>query len=85
MSQDYEYCRDKNLCSDGNCPGCKNKKKWCEDPRCTPNCPSCPMIISFEVFSNLFFALITTIIFLGLAILLLFKGKVLLEKIGVKY
>ncbi len=28
-------------CLNGNCEGCKNKSKFCDDPRCFPNCPDC--------------------------------------------
>lgn len=28
-------------CLNGNCPGCKNGEKYCEDPRCYPDCPDC--------------------------------------------
>ena len=28
-------------CLNGNCQGCKNGVKYCNDPRCYPNCPDC--------------------------------------------
>ena len=28
-------------CLDDNCEGCKNGEKFCEDPRCYPDCPNC--------------------------------------------
>ena len=28
-------------CLNGNCEGCKNKVKFCNDPRCYPDCPDC--------------------------------------------
>lgn len=34
------YCLS-STCLNGNCPGCKNGSKFCNDPRCYPNCPDC--------------------------------------------
>lgn len=31
-------CGNPVTCLNGNCIGCKNKKVWCQDPRCAPNC-----------------------------------------------
>jgi len=28
-------------CLNGNCEGCKNGVKFCDDPRCYPSCPDC--------------------------------------------
>lgn len=28
-------------CLNGNCQGCRNGVKFCNDPRCYPNCPDC--------------------------------------------
>ena len=30
-----------STCLNGNCQGCKNGSKYCNDPRCYPNCPDC--------------------------------------------
>ena len=30
-----------STCLNGNCQGCKNGSKFCNDPRCYPNCPDC--------------------------------------------
>lgn len=30
-----------NSCKNGNCEGCRNGSKYCNDPRCYPNCPDC--------------------------------------------
>lgn len=30
-----------STCINGNCIGCKNGSKYCNDPRCYPNCPDC--------------------------------------------
>lgn len=35
-------CNDPVTCKNGNCEGCKNGQPWCQDPRCQPNCASCP-------------------------------------------
>src|SRR3990167_3410950 len=32
-------CSNPVTCLNGNCPGCKDGKKYCQDPRCAPNCP----------------------------------------------
>lgn len=36
-------CSDTTTCPDGNCVGCKDGEKWCQDPRCHPYCPNCPV------------------------------------------
>ncbi len=28
-------------CLNGNCQGCRNGSRFCNDPRCYPNCPDC--------------------------------------------
>ncbi|GAH03187.1 unnamed protein product, partial [marine sediment metagenome] len=33
MSTTLSHCQQPN-CVNGNCPGCKNSKLWCTDPRC---------------------------------------------------
>ncbi len=30
-----------STCLNGNCQGCRNGSKFCNDPRCFPNCPDC--------------------------------------------
>jgi hypothetical protein len=30
-----------SACLNGNCEGCRNGSKYCNDPRCYPNCPDC--------------------------------------------
>jgi len=37
-----DYCLSSN-CLNGNCIGCQNGKQYCNDPRCFPNCPNCPV------------------------------------------
>lgn len=37
--EEEDYCKNINLCPDGNCIGCKNREIWCYDPRCEPFCP----------------------------------------------
>lgn len=32
-------CNNPVDCPNGNCPGCKDGKVWCGDPRCSPYCP----------------------------------------------
>ena len=34
------YCSS-STCLNGNCPGCRNGSKYCNDPRCYPDCPDC--------------------------------------------
>lgn len=34
------YCSSPS-CLNGNCPGCKKGSKYCNDPRCYPDCPDC--------------------------------------------
>lgn len=34
------YCSSSD-CLNGNCPGCRNGSKYCNDPRCYPDCPDC--------------------------------------------
>lgn len=33
-------------CLNGNCQGCRNGTRYCNDPRCYPNCPDCEGITS---------------------------------------
>ena len=38
-------------CPSGNCEGCKNGEKWCDDPRCFPYCRGCALIKDHETIS----------------------------------
>lgn len=81
-----DYCKDKILCPNGNCPGCKNKEKWCNDPRCTPYCHNCKVIVSYNIFTNIFFAFLTFILIVSLVMLILFKGRFILNDLfRIKY
>lgn len=39
---DSLHCKDEEYCPGGNCPGCRDGKRWCKDPRCAPDCQDCP-------------------------------------------
>lgn len=53
-------------CPDGNCPGCKEGKQWCLDPRCDPYCANCSMLQGDEFIG----AMVTLIIVVCLMALL---------------
>ena len=41
-----------STCINGNCQGCKNGVKYCNDPRCYPNCPDCSAETSVKCVSR---------------------------------
>lgn len=65
---------ERETCVNGNCPGCKDGKRWCDDPRCSPYCTGCkPPKQNFELV-NIMFALFVFILILGVFISLYFYG-----------
>lgn len=38
---DNWHCSNEKFCPGGDCPGCKNGKRNCKDPRCAPFCYNC--------------------------------------------
>lgn len=52
------HCEDPITCPDGNCEGCSNGIKWCQDPRCEPYCRDCEMIQDHDTAVNWTFAII---------------------------
>lgn len=65
------YCNLKT-CKDGNCEGCKNHQKWCDDPRCFPQCRGCELTDHHETNANIIvWAIIVVLLFI---FLILFIG-----------
>lgn len=58
------YCGTKAHCPSGNCPGCKDGKPWCEDPKCTPLCRGCGPTESHGTMMLSFFGLILLLLFM---------------------
>lgn len=56
-----DRCED-DSCQDGNCIGCRNGVRWCEDPRCHPNCPNCFIPDSSDTFFFFIIALVIVVI-----------------------
>lgn len=52
----------------GNCPGCKDGQRWCQDPRCSPYCAGeqCIFPSDFDFNGNI---IVITIVLSLLAIL----------------
>ncbi len=40
-SSHSQFCMDETECPGGNCEGCRDGARFCEDPRCSPNCKDC--------------------------------------------
>ena len=40
-SSHSQFCMDETECPGGNCEGCKDGARFCDDPRCSPNCKDC--------------------------------------------
>jgi uncharacterized protein (DUF983 family) len=57
-----DYCSSIS-CPKGNCPGCKDGKVWCQDPRCEPYCMNCGPPDDFKASVIIF---LITLIILGL-------------------
>ena len=70
MSVPESHCAASN-CKNGNCIGCKDGKKWCDDPRCYPYCRDCNLTPSSDGLGYLILLIIAigiiTIIVLVLA------------------
>lgn len=65
---------ERESCFEGNCPGCKDGQRWCQDPRCEPYCVGCqPPKQNFEVV-NILFATFLFVLLLGVLISLFFYG-----------
>ena len=63
-----------STCLNGNCQGCKNGSKYCNDPRCYPNCPDCSGETSLNCVSKRDawdWTLIITITVLSIIVLIL--------------
>ena len=45
-------CMNPDTCPNGNCPGCRNGKVWCQDPRCAPYCQYCGIPSNFDYNVN---------------------------------
>ena len=58
-----------SFCKDGNCIGCKDGIRWCEDPRCHPRCEDCEKPRStFKFGIIVFFIVIIFVIITGFII-----------------
>ena len=65
---------DRSTCYQGNCPGCKDGQRWCDDPQCAPYCTGClPPKGNFEMV-NMLMASFLVILLLGIFISLYFYG-----------
>ena len=53
-----DHCSNPDMCPGGNCPGCRNGKVWCQDPRCGPYCQNCAVPKSFDYNANAVFLVI---------------------------
>ena len=56
------HCNN-SLCKDGNCPGCSNGKRWCEDPDCFPYCRACELKKNHEETGNWVVGIILVVMF----------------------
>jgi len=63
------YCSSPS-CLNGNCPGCKNGSKFCNDPRCYPDCPDCSGETELECLGGRTGWDWTIIIIIGILVLL---------------
>ena len=51
------------LCLDGDCEGCANEHKWCNDPRCYPYCSDClPVIGEDRYYTHVIIAIVIILI-----------------------
>lgn len=62
------------FCEDGNCIGCKDGQKWCQDPRCSPFCRGCSTPEGFDIIINIVFLVIVLVLILVILLLLFFYG-----------
>ena len=58
-----------STCLIGNCQGCKDGSKFCNDPRCFPNCPDCSDETKLECFGVRNGWYCTLIIIIGVLVL----------------
>ena len=61
-------------CPNGNCPGCKNGKLWCDDPRCSPQCTNCGITPHYNSFALITIAIIVLMFIVALVILVVAFG-----------
>lgn len=47
------HCKSQTHCPNGDCPGCKDGKRWCKDPRCAPYCANCNIHKDRDKISNM--------------------------------
>lgn len=64
----------RSTCKEGNCPGCKDGERWCDDSRCSPYCVGCqPPGYNFQIV-NVLFATFLVLLLLGLFVAIFFYG-----------
>lgn len=68
------YCQDPLACPGGNCVGCKNGKLWCQDTKCSGQCPGCAWSLERDRFEYVIFFLLALSILLILFILVVNYG-----------
>lgn len=61
-------------CTVIDCEGCKDGKKWCDDPRCTPYCRSCPLPKGHDEAANFVFGITLFLLILIIISLIMFYG-----------
>jgi hypothetical protein len=74
MSSANGYCGNPKLCPGGNCIGCKDGQLWCQDPKCTGQCPGCGYDLDRDRFIYVTFFLVAMAILLILFVILVNYG-----------
>ena len=72
VAEPDSHCLVKN-CRDGNCDGCLNSRRYCDDPACSPYCRECVDNPNHEFYFSVWVALMVFI--LGTMIMLLYARK----------
>lgn len=63
-----------DVCPDGNCIGCQNGQTWCQDPRCDPYCPNCPIPDDYDFVVNMVMIIIILCLFMAIFIIIFIYG-----------
>lgn len=61
-------------CPDGNCEGCRDGQKWCQDPRCDPYCGNCTKMQDDEYIGGLVTLIIVACLMVAFIIMLFLYG-----------
>ena len=64
-SSHSQFCLDESECPGGNCEGCKDGARFCDDPRCRPNCKDCAQSQSLGLFVFIVIGILIFILILG--------------------